>query len=1237
LIGNFKLSCLHSVDTFMATKLTHGYLASIGLQPVTSHTRTFVAPEEKEFPSSSSSAVATTEVATTPDGAWDGTKTRKAFIEFFEKKCGHTFVPSSPVVPYNDPTLLFINAGMNQFKPIFVGQIDPTHPFAKLKRAANSQKCIRAGGKHNDLEDVGKDVYHHTFFEMLGNWSFGDYFKVEAIDWAWELLTKVYGIDPNRLYATYYGGDAKQPNVPVDEEAKTIWKKYLPESKILPFNMKDNFWEMGDTGPCGPCTEIHYDRIGNRDASHLVNMDDPDVLEIWNNVFMQFNRETDGTLTDLPACSVDTGMGLERVASVLMDKRSNYDTDLFSHIFADIQKKCGCRDYTGKVGEEDTDTVDMAYRVIADHIRTLTIALTDGGVPSNDGRGYVLRRILRRAVRYGRDILKAPPGFFHQLVDSVITTLGSAFPELKRNPDYVKEIIKAEEEQFGRTLDKGIKEFKNRAKKGHISGEDAFLLSSSYGFPIDLTVLMAEEAKISVDEKGYEEKMQTFREESKASGTFKNRKPMQLQAAQTDALAKSMKVAITDDKPKYKWVTTGEGEVTTAKVMAIFEGKEFLQSCTSAADVVGLVLDKTPVYAEQGGQTFDTATITTSSGAEFKCDDAQRYAGYVLHVGIVKSGELKVGDEVSVQVDYTRRALVAKNHTCTHILNFALREVLGEKIDQKGSLVDEAKLRFDFSHHQPIETEELQRIEEIVNREIQKNHTICYQETPLTQAKGIGGLRAVFGETYPDPVRVVSVGPEVNTMLADTATQWGRQYSVEFCGGTHVDHSEEIFRFVLQVEAGIAKGVRRIVGVTGPQAYGDATLKLKTLTFKMDAAKKIKDTKDLQVAIADMRGSVENDKEVSLIEKRGLMKALETLNEGQKAAGKAGKKEADKKAKEEGEKIAGEVAKVTGKTFVGEVPDCGGEGGKALSTAMEVICKKCPNIAVMLLTKAGGKLTLLASVPKEMQGELPAKDWLAKALDAVGGKGGGSEARAPGQAPDPSKLPAAKAAAEAFVGGGAGEPAKEEPKASPKKEGKKKGGKEAKKEEPKKEEKTVDPEAERKALLKKVTKEGGKRGVEIEGAADMGGLQFFCTAVEFPAGDEELLAASMKAMNAKSDPTEEERKGGSGHIGKMIFSAGDTQLAVAAYVPEEKQGDLSCEEWLQSVLSKQPGFKVTSTAKDVCIGVVPADADNGIFPLKIREGMLVDANNFLRSKGLFPDDDGDDDDEYVFGDDDFPS
>jgi len=1206
--------------------LTPGYLAETGMQPVSGVACVLSGAEEGDFPTASSSS------KKKPVGKWHGASVRETFIKFFQEKCKHSFVPSSPVVPHNDPTLLFINAGMNQFKPIFVGQIDPSHPFAKLKRAANSQKCIRAGGKHNDLEDVGKDVYHHTFFEMLGNWSFGDYFKKDAIDWAWELLTKVYGMDPSRLYATYYGGDPKQPSVPSDEEAREMWKKYLPESRILPFDMKDNFWEMGDTGPCGPCTEIHYDRIGGRDAAHLVNMDDPDVLEIWNLVFMQYNRENDGSLTTLPAQSVDTGAGLERVTSVLMDKRSNYDTDLFTEIFDAIQAKTGCRDYTGKVGDEDTDHVDMAYRVIADHIRTLTIALTDGAVPSNDGRGYVLRRILRRAVRYGREILGAKPGFFHTLVDSVLDTLGDAFPTLRENPEDVKAIIKDEEEQFGRTLEKGTAKLKAFASKGNITGDDAFLLFTSYGFPVDLTELMAAELKVEVDMPGFEARMQKFREDSKASGTFKNRKDMTLMAAQTDELGKKMALATTDESAKYTWDSAkGDGSEMPAKVMAIYDGKEFIKSCKVENETVGIVLDKTPCYAEQGGQTFDTAEITTAAGAEFKCEDAQKYAGFVLHIGTMTGGEIKVGDAVGVKVDYARRALIAKNHTATHILNYALRAVLGDKIDQKGSLNDEYKLRFDFSYGKPIETEELNKIEEICNREIQKAHKICFQEVALGKAKAIGGLRAVFGETYPDPVRVVSVGPEVDAMLADSKQLWGVNYSVEFCGGTHVNNSSEIYKFVLQVEEGIAKGVRRIVAVTGPQAAVEATLKTKALSVEVDEAKTLMGAL-LEKKIAEMRNKISTDKEVSLVLKRKMLGDIDKLKEKQLAGGKAEAKAVEKKAKEIGEQIADEAAKASGDMYVGVVDAGVFDDGKAVAFAEGAASKKCTTKAMFFISNAGGKLAVLAVVPKDLKGKVSAKAWTGAVLEAIGGKGGGNDDKAQGQVSDPAKFDEALAKAKEFMGsGGGGGGFKPAERAAPQKEGKKdKGAKEEAKP-------AASPEEEAKKKLKKVKKEGGKRGVEIEGAADMGGLQFFCTSVDEPEGDIELCLKCMEAMNEKSDPTEEERKGGSGHIGKMVFSAGVHQLALVAYVPEAKQAECSCEEWLEKVLSLYPTGKMVDKAKDVCTAFIPTDSDKNIFPLKIREPMILEANNFLRKKGLFPEDNGDDSDEMVFGDDDFPS
>mmetsp|Transcript_128576 Transcript_128576/g.411063 ORF Transcript_128576/g.411063 Transcript_128576/m.411063 type:complete len:1007 (+) Transcript_128576:79-3099(+) len=1002
--------------------LSLDYLEKIGVQPVKKHVHTFVPVEEKEFGGSSSSSKAPAPAPKTngkKNGPGSGEFTsgkqvRDTFIEFFKSK-KHEFIGSAPVVPHNDPTLLFINAGMNQFKPIFVGQIDPGHPFAKLKRATNTQKCIRAGGKHNDLEDVGKDVYHHTFFEMLGNWSFGDYFKKEAIDWSWQLLTEVYHLDPARLYASYYGGDPKQPSVPIDEEAKRLWERYLPADRILPFGMKDNFWEMGDIGPCGPCSEIHYDRIGNRSGAHLVNADDPDLLEIWNIVFMEFERKTDGSLVPLPAQSVDTGMGLERITSVLLDVTSNYDTDLFSHIFKAIQDKTGARDYTGKVGAADTDHVDMAYRVIADHIRTLTIALTDGAVPSNEGRGYVLRRVLRRAVRYGREVLNGPPGFFHTLVDSVIETLGDAFPSLKSNTEDVKSIIKEEEEQFGRTLDKGSRQLKAFAKKGNVTGEDAFLLYTTYGFPADLTELMASELNVPVDMPGFEKKMAEFRESTKKKKTTSSQKDMVLKAQECDKLINGLKITVTDDSAKYDWDTKGDGKEHEAKILAIYDGKDFVQKCSSGTEVCGLVLDKTPLYAEQGGQTFDTASIKTASGVEFTVDDSQKYAGYVLHIGNVSGkGDMKVGDKVTVAVDFARRALVAKNHTATHILNFALRTVLGGKIDQKGSLVDECKLRFDFSHNKPIEIDEMRKIEEICNREIQKANTIHYREVALKKAEAINGLRAVFGEKYPDPVRVVSVGPSIDNLLNDAKTPWGMDASIEFCGGTHVANTSEIYKFVLLIEEGIAKGVRRIVAVTGPQAAVEATLKSLALRVEVDETRTLQGAL-LDTRIAELRKNVGEDKEVSLIMKKDMLIDIDNLKAGQLQLGKAASKEFEKKAKEDGEQLAKEANAASGKTFVGVVDaGAGSDDAKCIGFAMEVAITKCPDKALMFLSNAGGKLAVLAVVPKALQGALSAKAWSTKVLDAVGGKGGGKEDRAQGQTPDGSKLDVALAAAKSY-------------------------------------------------------------------------------------------------------------------------------------------------------------------------------------------------------------------------------
>ncbi|KAJ1897499.1 Alanine--tRNA ligase, partial [Coemansia sp. IMI 209127] len=767
---------------------------------------------------------------------WTAKNVRNTFIEFYKEQ-GHTFVPSSPTVPHDDPTLLFANAGMNQYKPIFQGTVDPASDFAKLTRACNSQKCIRAGKyhvrhkphqcKHNDLDDVGKDVYHHTFFEMLGNWSFGDYFKKEAIDFAWTLLTKVYKLDPERLYVTYFGGN-EADGLPVDTEAKQLWLDIgVPESRVLPFGSKENFWEMGEVGPCGPCSEIHYDRIGGRDASALVNLDDPDVLEIWNLVFIQFNRESDGSLRQLPHKHIDTGLGLERLVSVLQDKSSNYDTDLFVPLFEAIQSLTGARPYTGKLGAEDTDGIDMAYRVIADHIRTLTFAIADGGVPSNEGRGYVLRRILRRGARYARRKFSAELGnFFARLVDTVVESMGEMFPEITKNTDLIKEILCEEEESFARTLDRGERLFEQTVAKmpegvAVIPGASVWRLYDTYGFPVDLTRIMAEESGFSVNEEEFEAASQKSRDISKRKkGGVSGVESVELDV-HAIAHLNEQGVPKTDDEPKYT------ARAVEAKVLAVYDGKSFIQSETQSiasnpddAPIVGVLLDRTNFYAEQGGQEYDTGSFVSADlSSEFTVENVQLYGGYVLHTGFLKYGSLKVGDAVEAQYDVLRRLPIRSNHSVTHVMNFALRKVLtGEEPDQRGSLVAPDKLRFDFNCKSPIKPEAIRDIEAMCNKIIRDNLKVYAKEVPLAEASKIAGLRAVFGESYPDPVRVVSIGADVDEVLKTPGDAKWANYSIEFCGGTHVGSTADIKIFVIVEESSIAKGIRRIVAVTGEEA-----------------------------------------------------------------------------------------------------------------------------------------------------------------------------------------------------------------------------------------------------------------------------------------------------------------------------------------------------------------------------------------------------------------------------------
>ncbi|KAK9864654.1 hypothetical protein WJX84_012314, partial [Apatococcus fuscideae] len=732
---------------------------------------------------------------------WTGERVRAAFLDFFQTK-QHELVPSSTVVPRDDPTLLFANAGMNQFKTIFLGTVSPDSFLSKLSSATDTQKCIRAGGKHNDLDDVGKDVYHHTFFEMLGNWSFGDYFKEGAITMAWECLTKVFGLAPDRIYATYFGGDERLQLGP-DEEARQIWLRVLPPERVLPFGSKDNFWEMGDQGPCGPCTEIHYDRIGGRDAASMVNMDDPNVLEIWNLVFIQYNREPAGNLKPLPSRHVDTGLGFERLTSVLQNKMSNYATDIFEPIFKAIQTISGARIYTDKVGSDDADGVDMAYRVVADHIRTLSFAIADGAQPGNEGRNYVLRRILRRAVRYGKEVLGAPEGFLANLVDVVVTKMGPTFPELVAARNTIHSSISLEEKNFGRTLNKGIARFQKLAEAAHeqksgcIDGASAFQLWDVYGFPPDLTQLMAEEPKykLQVDMEGFNRHMEQQRSRSRAAAQGSGTAGLKFEAAATSHLQKSG-VSRTNDKPKFK------REDVETELLAIYTADGFVEEAgeAQASSTMGLILRDTSFYAEMGGQVGDCGSIRNDDATgSFTVSDTKAAAGYVLHIGNLE-GTLRVGEKVHAAIDHERRDKIMANHTSTHVLNHALRELLGEHINQSGSAVDEDRLRFDFTHPKKLEPQEVGSIESACQKGLKAQLPVFSEEVSQAEARKINGIRWLQDEKYPDPVRVVSIGVPVQQLLSDPNNSSFRQYSIEFCGGTHLDNTASAVGFVLVSE-----------------------------------------------------------------------------------------------------------------------------------------------------------------------------------------------------------------------------------------------------------------------------------------------------------------------------------------------------------------------------------------------------------------------------------------------------
>lgn len=787
-------------------------------------------------------------------------------------------VPSSSVVPLNDPTLLFANAGMNQYKSIFLGTVDPQSDFAQLKCSTNTQKCIRAGGKHNDLDDVGKDSYHHTFFEMLGNWSFGQYFKKEAIEYSWELLTTTYGLDADRLYVTYFGGDSSI-GLNSDDEAKELWRDIgVSDDHIIPGNMKDNFWEMGDSGPCGPCIEIHYDRIGGRNAASLVNQDDPNVLEIWNVVFIQYNREADKSLRSLPNKHIDTGMGFERLVSILQNKSSNYDTDVFSPLFEKIQELTGARPYQGKFGTEDTDGIDTAYRVVADHVRTCTVAISDGVMPDKTGRGYVVRRVLRRGVRYARKYFNAKIGsFFSGIVPTVVEQMGDIFPEIQRKEQDVKEILNEEEQAFALSLDRGEAMFNKYAQKCKASGSKTlsgayvWRLYDTYGFPVDLTRLMAEEQGLDINDDEVLVAQARAREISR--GEKKDVSDLDtLDVHDIATLEKMSDVPKTDDRAKYL-----KG-VLKCTVKALYHGKKFFANTSELpeGEHFGVLLDKTNFYSESGGQESDTGRLIIDNVVEVDVRNVQSYGGYILHAGYVKYGTLSVGDELLAEYDESRRQPIRMNHTGTHVLNFALREVLGKDVDQRGSLVAPEKLRFDFSHKTGITEAELMMIEGVSNRYIQDNSEVFASDVDLPTARQIEGVRAVFGETYPDPVRIVSIGVAVDKLVSNVESKDWWRYSIEFCGGTHVERTGEIKELIVLDESSVAKGIRRITAITGHDAARARLLaddfehkRLRQLERMSFSPEKEELAKDIQSELANLT--------ISTLVKKTFLKRLEGI------------------------------------------------------------------------------------------------------------------------------------------------------------------------------------------------------------------------------------------------------------------------------------------------------------------------------------------------------------------------
>ncbi|RJT40488.1 alanine--tRNA ligase [Rahnella woolbedingensis] len=863
---------------------------------------------------------------------------RQAFLDFFHSK-GHNVVSSSSLVPTNDPTLLFTNAGMNQFKDVFLGLDNRDY-----NRATTSQRCVRAGGKHNDLENVGYTARHHTFFEMLGNFSFGDYFKHDAINYAWELLTgeNWFNLPKEKLWVTVYE---------TDDEAFEIWEKEVgvPKERIIRIGdnkggafASDNFWQMGDTGPCGPCTEIFYDH-----GDHIwggppgsAEEDGDRYIEIWNLVFMQFNRQADGTMLPLPKPSVDTGMGLERITAVMQHVNSNYDIDLFQKLIAAVAEVTGATDLSNK-----------SLRVIADHIRSCAFLIADGVIPSNENRGYVLRRIIRRAIRHG-NMLGAKDTFFYKLVAPLIEVMGPAAKELKEQQEMVEQLLKTEEEQFARTLERGLAlldEELSALKGDTLDGEIAFRLYDTFGFPLDLTADVCRERNLKVDELGFEKAMEVQRRRARESSGF---------SADYNSMVR------VDGVTHFSGY---EHLQRHSKVVALFVDGHPVKDIKPGVNAI-VVLDDTPFYGESGGQVGDKGILKTASGV-FSVSDTQKYGKAIGHQGSLNAGELSIGDSVEAEVDVARRDRIRLNHSATHLLHAALRQVLGKHVAQKGSLVNDNYLRFDFSHFEAMKPEEIRQVEDLVNAQIRRNLPIQTTIMDLEEAKEKGAM-ALFGEKYEDSVRVLTMG----------------DFSTELCGGTHASRTGDIGLFRIQSESGTAAGVRRIEGITGENA-------INTLHQQSDL---------LQDVAHLVKGDVNSitDKIRSLIERsRVLEKELQQVK-GQQAA-------------QESASLSSQTKEVKGvKLLVRQLDNV---EPKILRTMVDDLKNQLGSVIIVLATIADDKVSLIAGVTKDLTDRVKAGELIACVAQQVGGKGGGRPDMAQAGGSDVQALPAALATVEAWV------------------------------------------------------------------------------------------------------------------------------------------------------------------------------------------------------------------------------